>query len=89
MKMQLQSGRGKRAPLTDSAVQLALLGVHAVDGDEFVGPFWEILRTDDPDYPWLMTRREDGAKRRCSALVECVMIVKEPEKGWAFEKCVG
>lgn len=87
--MQLKSSPGVRVPLTDSRHQLARLGVHAVNSDEFVGPFWEIERTADPDYPWLMTRCEDGATRKCSALIECVMIVQEPEKGWGFEICVG
>lgn len=78
---------GISAPLTDSRYQLARLGVHAVNSDEFVGPFWEIERTADPDYPWLMTRLEDGAKRKCSALIECVMIVQAPFQERIDEIC--
>lgn len=92
MKIKLQSSRGVRAPLTDSTRQLALLGVRPVNEfwpNTFESDSWRIERVADQDYPWLMTRREDGAKRKCSALIECVMIVQEPEKGWGFEICVG
>jgi hypothetical protein len=98
VKMPLKSGRGKRAPFTDSSYQLALLGVRPIQkspGEFFAnvyegehkGEHWRIERVQDPDYPWLMTRKADGATRKCSSLVECVNIVTEPDEGWGFELC--
>jgi hypothetical protein len=84
----------KRASFTDSAHQLQILGLRYVEPQPgawrtmFENEVWRIDREGDPDYPWLMTRKADGATRRCSALIECVMIVQDVnnDNRWGFEK---
>jgi hypothetical protein len=77
-------------PYNDSLTQLLLLGLREISGSQSLGNReWRVDRIEDVDYPWMITRMADGAVRRCSSLIECVQIVKQPERAWGFQLPAG
>lgn len=63
--------RGKRRPLTDSSAQLQeQCGLRAFHTGLYESDKYRLIRTQDPDWPWLLTRFSDGAERKLASMIE-------------------